>query len=321
MQDGVNYIFVRRMDDQVKIGGYRIELQEIEAVYMQHPVVEQAVALVRDNKLVLYVKLSTSATLAQVSNPKKTLAEVTAYAARSLTYYMIPSFALVVSSFPQTANGKLDRKALPDPSPQDHTRENEGHDHSLVPNEEETKEGDRHGEAASPAIVDLICSVVFEIKGVRPKPSSSLAGIGVDSLGMIIFLRRLTDTFEGSLTLAPSELFQPNMTVERLAGIIEKRLAKDHPTLLTRLGAGHVEGVAVDVSEEDGDKEGESNSKFLAILASNQLFLEGLRGFLTILVLLDHFIFVDISVYGQRLSCDTFLFILLVGFTTFAQVV
>jgi non-ribosomal peptide synthetase component F len=41
--DGGEYVFVRRMDDQVKIDGFRIELAEIEAVYNQHDAVEQAV--------------------------------------------------------------------------------------------------------------------------------------------------------------------------------------------------------------------------------------------------------------------------------------
>ena len=108
-----DYVFVRRMDDQVKIGGFRIELQEIESVYAQHDLVQQAVALVRDNKLVLYLKLSS-----RVSNndTKKTLQDIKEFASRSLTYYMVPKAVVVVSVFPQTANGKLDRKALPDPT-------------------------------------------------------------------------------------------------------------------------------------------------------------------------------------------------------------
>ena len=57
LKDGSsNFVFVRRMDDQVKIDGFRIELQEIESVYAKHEFVEQAVAVVREGKLVLYIK-------------------------------------------------------------------------------------------------------------------------------------------------------------------------------------------------------------------------------------------------------------------------
>eukprot|EP00981_Chlorochromonas_danica_P013836 scaffold6913_cov169-Ochromonas_danica.AAC.2 len=54
LPDG-KYMFVRRLDDQVKINGFRIELEEIEKVYMENVHIEKAVALFRSNKLVLYI--------------------------------------------------------------------------------------------------------------------------------------------------------------------------------------------------------------------------------------------------------------------------
>lgn len=43
-----NYVFMRRLDDQVEIGGFRIQLAEIECVFQQHIFVEQAVVVVRE---------------------------------------------------------------------------------------------------------------------------------------------------------------------------------------------------------------------------------------------------------------------------------
>lgn len=51
----------------------------------------------------------------------------------------------------------------------------------------------------------------------------------------------------------------------------------------------------------------------------NKNLLEGVRGFLIILVMIDHFAWNNIPLYGYRLSCDTYLFILLSGFTTLLQ--
>ena len=103
-----NYVFIRRMDDQVKVDGFRIELAEIESVFLLDERVEQAVALVRNGRrLAIYLQPSSGHTLDSAA-----LDQVFAAAARKLTHYMIPKDRVVVSSFPQTANGKVDKKAL-----------------------------------------------------------------------------------------------------------------------------------------------------------------------------------------------------------------
>ena len=83
-EDGA-YVFVRRMDDQVKINGFRIELAEIESVYSQHEAVDQAVAVVRNTKLTIYLKPTVGVILT-----KHVLGSIKELAMRSLTYYMIP---------------------------------------------------------------------------------------------------------------------------------------------------------------------------------------------------------------------------------------
>ncbi|NDJ35333.1 MAG: amino acid adenylation domain-containing protein [Chloroflexi bacterium] len=100
--------FVGRIDNQVKIRGYRIELGEIESALNQHPDVQQAVVIARDEagdkRLVAYVVGSTS-------NP----AALRSHLAAHLPDYMVPSAVVPVTTFPLTPNGKIDRGKLPPP--------------------------------------------------------------------------------------------------------------------------------------------------------------------------------------------------------------
>ena len=103
--------FLGRIDHQIKLRGFRIELDEIETVLDRHPGITQSVALVRedtpgDRRLVAYVVSANGA--AAVSEWKDALRE-------GLPYYMIPSAIVSLDEFPVTPNGKIDRKRLPRP--------------------------------------------------------------------------------------------------------------------------------------------------------------------------------------------------------------
>ncbi|MEO6679066.1 MAG: amino acid adenylation domain-containing protein, partial [Pseudomonas sp.] len=111
LPDG-NVEYLGRNDDQVKIRGFRIELGEIEARLGQCAGVKDAVVLARQvesgpKRLVGYV----------IAEPGSTLSvqELRAELAASLAEYMVPSAFVVLDVFPLTANGKLDRRALPAP--------------------------------------------------------------------------------------------------------------------------------------------------------------------------------------------------------------
>ncbi|WP_305095265.1 amino acid adenylation domain-containing protein [Prescottella sp. R16] len=105
--------YVGRTDFQIKIRGLRIETGDVDAALTAHPDVDFAVSLGYDvghgeTVLVSYVRLEPDS----VTDP----AGLRKFAATRLPAYMVPSAITIIDDVPLTANGKLDRAALPDPA-------------------------------------------------------------------------------------------------------------------------------------------------------------------------------------------------------------
>ncbi|MAR93086.1 MAG: non-ribosomal peptide synthetase [Pseudomonadales bacterium] len=117
LADG-NLEIAGRLDDQVKIRGYRIELGEVETGLNQLPGVRESAVLVKtlaqgSRQLVAYCEPQPGAQLPSV-------AELKARLRQQLPDYMVPSAIVVVPGLPLNANGKVDRRALPEPVAEDY---------------------------------------------------------------------------------------------------------------------------------------------------------------------------------------------------------
>jgi amino acid adenylation domain-containing protein/non-ribosomal peptide synthase protein (TIGR01720 family) len=102
--------YVGRIDHQVKVRGFRIELGEVEASLRQLPSVTDALVIARDNasgkQLIGYVVTASGEDIGD---------ELKAGLRAALPEYMVPAQIVCLNAFPVTPNGKLDRKALPEP--------------------------------------------------------------------------------------------------------------------------------------------------------------------------------------------------------------
>jgi amino acid adenylation domain-containing protein len=111
LPDG-NLEFLGRIDTQVKIRGFRIELGEIDAILAQHPAVREVRTIDRedrpgDKRLVAYI-------VSDRPTPPSAQ-ELRTFIQSKLPDYLIPSAFVTISALPLTANGKVDRRALPVP--------------------------------------------------------------------------------------------------------------------------------------------------------------------------------------------------------------
>src|SRR4029077_18146131 len=103
-----------RVDHQVKIRRFRIELEEIEAALATHPGVREAVVVAREDAPG-EKRLGAVYTASNANGKPPRVAELRAHLSGKLPDYMVPAAYVRMEGMPLTANGKLDRKALPMP--------------------------------------------------------------------------------------------------------------------------------------------------------------------------------------------------------------
>ena len=106
-----NIEFIGRIDHQVKVRGYRIELGEIESNLLSHEGIKETVVIDRwDKKGIKYLCAYI------VAEKELTVSELREYLSRRIPEYMIPSYFIQLDKIPLNVNGKVDKKALPEPN-------------------------------------------------------------------------------------------------------------------------------------------------------------------------------------------------------------
>jgi amino acid adenylation domain-containing protein len=185
-----------RQDHQVKIRGIRIELGEIETVLTQHPDVFQAVVIAReytpgDQRLVAYIIPQLEAALS--------INEIRRFLDSKLPQYAIPSAFVLLDTLPLTANGKVDRQALPAP-------------------ELSRQEPEASFVAPRNQVEHQLTQIWQEVLGVQPiGVRDNFFELGGHSLLAVKLFWQIEQTFSKKLPLAI--LFQSG-TIEALAQIL-----------------------------------------------------------------------------------------------------
>ncbi|MFJ6194944.1 amino acid adenylation domain-containing protein [Micromonospora sp. NPDC092111] len=203
--------YVGRTDHQVKIRGFRIELGEIEAAIADHPSVGQCVVLARADqpgvkRLVAYA--------VPAAGQRVDAAVLREHLAGRLPEYMVPAAVVALDGLPVTANGKLDRAALPAP---DFVGATAARRAPSTPREE------------------LLAGLVAEVLG--------LPGVGVDDsffdLGgdSIVSIQLVSRARQAGLELTPREVFT-HRTVAALAAVA--RTAAGQPAADPDAGIGEL---------------------------------------------------------------------------------
>ncbi len=190
-----NIEYLGRLDQQVKIRGYRIELGEVEAVLAEMPGVNEVAVIAQTDSagtksLVAYLVTGDQA-ISQSALREALSAKVPAY--------MVPSHFVMLAALPLTANGKLDRAALPAPSSGDLTK------HFVPPRDS----------------IEMQLAPIWEsILGLQPiSVQENFFDLGGNSLLAVRMTARIQQRFGKNLPL--SALFQYG-TVEQLANLLRQ---------------------------------------------------------------------------------------------------
>lgn len=190
--------FLGRVDHQVKLRGFRIELGEIETVLSQCPAVQEAAVTLREDvpgqkRLVAYWTAVPGAAVAS--------AAVMQHLQAVLPAYMVPAAGVALDAMPHTANGKINRQALPAPTGQEQEADDAGYAAPTRPVEQQ--------------LADIWASVLgCQRVGIH----DNFFALGGDS---ILSLQVVARARQQGLVLQPKQLFQ-HQTIAQLANVVEQ---------------------------------------------------------------------------------------------------
>ncbi|HLK57996.1 MAG TPA: amino acid adenylation domain-containing protein, partial [Chthonomonadaceae bacterium] len=187
-----NVLFLGRLDHQVKIRGFRIELGEIESNLNQHPGVREAVVLARED---VPGEKRLAAYLVAGEAGETESSELRAFLKERLPEYMIPSAWVWLEALPLSANGKVDRKALPAP---------------------EVGKNNAAYEAPSTPVEEALAKIwgeLLRIEGVGVH--DNFFELGGDS---ILIIRIISRANQVGLHFTPRQIFQ-HQTIAELASV------------------------------------------------------------------------------------------------------
>lgn len=166
------------------------------------------------------------------------------------------------------------------------------------------------------SMVTHICDVTEAINGRRPRQCANFASVGVDSLGAVLFVRSLSESL-GGIKIDPTKIYSPDTTILGLAEDLYQQLSRDNPALLESLRITTI----VDEDEAEGSEVSEKSAVEADLeegFLSNRRLYEGMRGLLALMVLWDHY-HPDKLPTVDAFQSDTFLFVILSGFTAAIQ--
>jgi amino acid adenylation domain-containing protein len=208
--------FLGRLDSQVKIRGHRVELGEIEARLSHHPGIEHCVVVVRNDSTSAGVILAYFVKKFGVEISDKELRE---YLADTLPPYMIPSIFVPMDSFPLTLNGKIDRKALPQPK-------------LLIGDQ---KDASHRPNTATEKALAGIWSNALGVQGLSTR--DNFYGLGGHSLLVVRVVSEINQKMNVQLDVPT---FFQNQTIEKLARVVDERRTLSPGAAVTRIHNGQV---------------------------------------------------------------------------------
>jgi amino acid adenylation domain-containing protein len=205
LPDG-NIEFLGREDDQVKVQGYRVELGEIETVLGQHPKVRSAIvtalgAAFGSRRLVAHV--------VPKHEPPPAASELMQFLKNRLPEYMLPSAYVMLDQLPLSPNGKVDRRALPEPATFNAERVEK------LPTQKTSQ------------TTRIACLVAEVLKVGHVDPDVNLLDLGATSIDMI----KIVNSIERELGFRPKiEVFYRVPTVATLTDSYEVHLCEHLPS-------------------------------------------------------------------------------------------